>query len=145
MSSPYLDTGFALKRYVQEPNSSLVRTALLSHQLPLLLTDLLEMELVNALHAKVFRREMTPAERDQCLAAFHADIAAGFWERCTLAPTALRNRVIALATKHTPTLGTRTLDLVHVAAALELGCTEFLSLDHRQRTAAVAEGLTVAP
>jgi len=52
---------------------------------------------------------------------------------------------VNLSTRHTPTLGTRTLDLLHVAAALELGCTDFLSFDNRQRQAAQAEGLNVLP
>ncbi|MFZ4594897.1 MAG: type II toxin-antitoxin system VapC family toxin [Verrucomicrobiaceae bacterium] len=145
MSTPYLDTGFALKRYVQEPNSPAASTALLPYTPPLPLTDTLEMELVNALHGKVHRRELTEAERDLCLASFEADIVAGFWQRVTLGPSSLRNRVVNLSTRHTPTLGTRTLDLLHVAAALELGCTDFLSFDNRQRQAAQAEGLNVLP
>jgi hypothetical protein len=145
MSTPYLDTGFALKRYVQEPNSPTASATLLAYSPPLLLTDLLEMEIVNALHGKVNRREMTEAERDQRLADFQADIAAGFWERRTLGAASLRNRVVTLSAKLTPALGTRTLDLWHVAAALELGCTDFLSFDKKQRLAAEAEGLNVLP
>ncbi len=110
---------------------------------PLCLTDILEMEIVNALHGKVFRHEMTESERDQCLAAFHADVAAGFWQRVTIGPTSLRNRVIAIASRRTATHGCRTLDILHVAAALELGCVDFLSFDHRQRSVALAEGLNI--
>jgi predicted nucleic acid-binding protein len=145
MSTPYLETGFALKRYVQEPNSALAREALLPYSPPLPLTQVLEMEIVNALHGKVHRREMTKEVRDQCLADFYADVLSGFWQRCTLSASNLCQRVLALAGKHTPTLGTRTLDLMHVAAALELGCTDFLSFDQRQRQAAQAEGLKVCP
>ncbi len=145
MSVPYLDTGLALKRYVRESNSAVAKEVLLNYTPPLLLTDVLEMELVNALHGKVHRREMSEAERDQCLTNFQADIAAGFWQRAALGPVSLRNRAMTLAARHTPTLGTRTLDLLHVAAALELGCTDFLSFDHRQRQAAQAEGLNVLP
>ena len=42
-------------------------------------------------------------------------------------------------------LGTRSLDLMHVAAAMLLEATAFLSFDHRQRKAAAAEGLGVFP
>ena len=145
MSVPYLDTGFALKRYVKEPNSPAAKTVLLAYSPPLHLTDILEMEIVNALHGKVFRYEMTECERDQCLDAFHADIVAGFWQRVTIGAASLRNRVIAIASLRTATLGCRTLDILHIAAALELGCTDFLSFDHRQRSAALAEGLKVVP
>lgn len=39
----------------------------------------------------------------------------------------------------------RTLDALHLAAALSVGETEFLSNDLRQRAAAVAVGMTVLP
>jgi hypothetical protein len=42
-------------------------------------------------------------------------------------------------------LGTRSLDLMHVAAAMLLEATAFLSFDDRQRKAAAAEGLGVFP
>jgi predicted nucleic acid-binding protein len=145
MSSPYLDTGFALKLYVQEPNSSVVTAILRGYSPPLFLTDLLEMELVNALNGKVNRRELTESERDQSLLDFRHDVASGFWERPALRTANLRSRVVALSEKLTPALGTRTLDLWHLAAALELGCTDFLSFDKKQRIAAAAEGMTVLP
>jgi len=42
-------------------------------------------------------------------------------------------------------LGTRSLDLMHAAAALLLGSETFLSFDERQRKAAKSEGLKVKP
>jgi predicted nucleic acid-binding protein len=54
-------------------------------------------------------------------------------------------RTLALTQKHTATTGTRSLDLIHIATALELGAADFLSLDNRQRQAASAEGLIVLP
>jgi predicted nucleic acid-binding protein len=39
----------------------------------------------------------------------------------------------------------RSLDLLHVALALELGTSEFLTFDDRQRQAASAEGFKVIP
>lgn len=145
MSTPYLDTSFALKRYVMEANSLTARALFRGYALPLPLTDFLEMELVTALHGKVFRGEMTAVDRDQCLALLQSDLALGVWQRVTLGPASLRNRVVSLAAKLTSTTGARTLDLIHVAAALELGCTDFLSFDTRQRQAAQAEGLNVLP
>lgn len=145
MSLPYLDTGFALKRYVQEPDSPAARSTLLTFSPPLLLTDLLEMELVNALHGKVFRGELTQSECDQCLADFATDIVGGFWMRRMLDAARLRLRFIALAENYTASIGTRTLDLLHIAAALELQADVFLSFDLRQRRAAAAAGLVVLP
>jgi predicted nucleic acid-binding protein len=41
-------------------------------------------------------------------------------------------------------LGCRTLDVLHVAAALVLHATEFVTLDERQRRLAAAAGLNTA-
>lgn len=48
-----------------------------------------------------------------------------------------------LSALHSERLGTRSLDILHVAAALVLGSTEFLSLDERQTRLARAAGITV--
>jgi predicted nucleic acid-binding protein len=48
---------------------------------------------------------------------------------------------VALARKHTALLGTRTLDTLHVAAALELKSERFLTFDERQAKLAKAIGL----
>ena len=50
---------------------------------------------------------------------------------------------LRLSTAHSRTLGTRTLDLLHVAAALTLQATEFITCDDRQAKAATKEGLKV--
>ncbi len=46
-----------------------------------------------------------------------------------------------LAQKHTRRLGTRSLDILHVACAAVLGARTFYTFDERQRKLAKAEGL----
>jgi len=46
-----------------------------------------------------------------------------------------------LSASHTPTLLTRSLDFLHVAAARALDCAVFVSADDRQLAAATAAGL----
>jgi predicted nucleic acid-binding protein len=48
-----------------------------------------------------------------------------------------------LSALHTETIGTRSLDVLHVGSALVLGLAEFLTLDHRQLALAKAAGLKV--
>jgi predicted nucleic acid-binding protein len=50
-----------------------------------------------------------------------------------------------LSAKHSVTLGSRSLDLLHVAAAIEAGATHFTSLDALQRTVAASNSLKLLP
>ena len=50
----------------------------------------------------------------------------------------------ALSCAHTMTLGVRTLDLLHVAAARVLGATHFCTFDTRQHALAKAAGMHVS-
>ena len=46
---------------------------------------------------------------------------------------------------HTPTIGSPSLDILHVATALALGATEFCTFDTRQGKLARLAGLRVQP
>ena len=48
-----------------------------------------------------------------------------------------------LSALHSEILGTRSLDVLHVACALVLGGNDFLTFDHRQGALAKAAGLKV--
>lgn len=50
-----------------------------------------------------------------------------------------------IGTKHTASLGARSLDLLHVGAAVSIGAKEFLTFDVRQRALAEAAGMRVLP
>ena len=57
-------------------------------------------------------------------------------------PAAFR-LAVRLSEQHSATAGTRSLDILHVAAAKLLRAPAFVSFDGRQRTLAAAVGLTV--
>jgi predicted nucleic acid-binding protein len=46
-----------------------------------------------------------------------------------------------LSDRHTPRLGTRSLDVLHVATAVTLGMKQFVTYDERQRALAKIVGL----
>lgn len=73
------------------------------------------------------------------------DLAAGLlvpmpdlWEK-------LIAQAESLAAQHTPTIGSRSLDILHVATALASGATEFCTFDDRQRRLAELSGRRVQP
>jgi predicted nucleic acid-binding protein len=59
-------------------------------------------------------------------------------------PVALRLAAL-LSERHSATIGTRSLDVLHVAVARSLRAGEFVTFDARQRTLALALGLKVGP
>ena len=93
----------------------------------------------------VQRRRITMAQRDALWQDVEADIAGGFLVPTPVASGHLHDKARQLSDRHTPALGTRSLDLLHVAAALHLEVKTFFSFDDRQRKVAASEGLKVKP
>jgi hypothetical protein len=100
-----------------------------------------DIEFRNALRLRVFRREIAPAQRDASLNAMLADLAAGVLVHAAPPVPEIAKEAERLSTLHSETLGTRTLDILHVAAALVLGRSVFLTFDRRQQALATAAGL----
>ena len=77
---------------------------------------------------------------------FEADFDSGGLRLVDLPWRAALDRTAELSRTHTAKLGTRALDVLHVASALELGARTFVTYDTRQAALAKAVGLkTLAP
>src|ERR1700674_4938139 len=100
--------------------------------LPLLLTTFGELELTNALQLRLFRQEIRPPQAQASYAAFRADVREGVLIVRPV-PEAAYAQAGRLALKWTAKLGARTLDIIHVAAALALDTNTFNTFDARQR------------
>ena len=139
----YLDTSSLVALYYPEEKTEPLIAHLRRRPLPLAFTWLHEVEFTNGLQLKLFRKEATAAAVTGTLDTLRADGESGVLHRAqpswpTLFATALR-----LSASHSRALGTRTLDLLHVSAALTLEASEFVTGDDRQAMAAANEGLTV--
>ena len=74
--------------------------------------------------------------------AFREDLEGGvFWLKPL--PVVVFEKARQIARKRTASLGTRTLDVLHVASALVLGATKFYTFDRNQSKLAAMEGLRV--
>ena len=139
------DTGFIVKLYLKEANSPQAFALLASLPPPILVTAWHVLEVSNAIQRAVFVGGITPAQAAQLLANFDSDLRAGVFKLILVDHEAVLESSRRLSLKYTPTVGTRSLDLIHVASALELGASDFVSFDQRQRSAAIAEGIRVFP
>ncbi len=138
--SIYADTSFLVSLYSFDRNSIEAAGGMNDIQLPLMLTALGELELVNALQLRVFRKEVSPPQVRVAYGAFHTDLRDGVlsmkpWPATTYA------QALRLGQRWTAKLGTRTLDILHVASALALEADTFNTFDDRQKNLARAAGL----
>jgi predicted nucleic acid-binding protein len=136
----YADSSFLVSLYIPDGNSEsalrLMRISSGEH----LVTALCELEVVNALGLRVFRKQASPAEADSAMINFEKDLREGLFQLRGL-PEQVFERARQLSQQTTAKLGTRTADLLHVAAALELGADYLYSFDQQQRRLAQAARL----
>lgn len=139
----YADTGFLCSLYALDAHTRRAAARMKRQALPLPITWLHQLEFRNALRLRVFRHEITPSQRDASLNAMLADMAAGVLRAVVPPLTAMLTEAERLSALHSDTLGTRSLDILHVSAALVLGLSKCLTFDIRQIALAKAAGLKV--
>ena len=109
-----------------------------------LISTLVELETVNAFGLKEFRKEITSRQAEASLQKSEKAVSSGIYHLHSL-PESAFERASQLSRKLTAMLGTRTADLLHVAAALELGAASLFTFDLQQRKMAEAVGLKLNP
>ena len=112
---------------------------------PLLFTPLHRIEARNALRNAAARGLITESDRRGAFRQMDEDLRDGLLVLTPVEWTDVFRRADELSEKHTASDGQRTIDLLHVAFALECGAKLFLSFDNRQRRLAKAAGLKVKP
>ena len=138
----YIDSSALVAVYVSERFSKPARRALRAvPQVPY--TQLHDLEVPNAFELLVGRSVMT---RQECR-AIHAQLQDDIENQRLVRLSLDLDRVFAdaceLSRLHTSKFLSRSLDLLHVAAAHVAACTTFISADDRQLAVAKATGLAV--
>jgi predicted nucleic acid-binding protein len=142
----YADSGFVVSLYLTtEGTSARARKEVKRAGKPVLLSPLSLLEIRNALNFGINRGEITSEQRDAVLAEIDTQIEAGFFRLVDASQSSIYKKAQELSNKHTPAVATRSLDLMHLAAALLSEARTFLTFDKRQAKAGFAEGLLVKP
>ena len=139
----YADTEFLCSLYAPDAHTARAVKRMKRQRLPLAWTWIHQLELRNALRLRVFRGEIVAGQRDASLNALLADLSGGVLAVATPPLAETMTEAERLSALHSEELGTRTLDILHVAAALVLGVTELLTFDARQAALAKAVSLNV--
>ncbi len=143
--SHYADSSFLVSCYVVDANTAQANAWLSRANTPLVFTALHALEVRNAFQLGVFRGLFSAADAAAAWANLEKDLRSGRLMKTAVKwPVALRIAA-RLSERYSAVIGTRSLDILHVAAAQAVRATELVSFDARQRALAAAVGLSVAP
>ncbi len=134
----YVDPSALARLYIHQAGSREMAVWRAKVRGPLTVTHHGRTEVVNAICRAAFLGQLTPIALAETLAEFDGDFAAGHLYQAEILWRAALNRAAALSQQYTPKLGTRALDVLHVACALELKLHHFLTFDLRQQQLAAA-------
>lgn len=148
----YLDANILVQLYLHMPSEPLIMQAMrhapAAESWPCPVTDLLKIEVTNAIERMVFESRNGAAFRTTPEAAllaqgdFQFDIQNGIRFRAVpLTLTDIETEFDTLARRYTAMHGFRTYDVIHVASALKLRCKRFLSFDAKANALAKLVGL----
>jgi predicted nucleic acid-binding protein len=139
----YFDTSFITKWYLPEADSAEALRIRARFAPPGMLTHLHRLEIITAWQLKVFRREISSQLVEGAWSHLEQDVADGVWELPAYDLAQVFSRAESLSRQYSSNLGTRSLDVLHVASALVLGAPAFVTADARQARLAKAAGMRV--
>lgn len=126
------DTSFLFSVYGNDANTSRAHEHLKKARASIVVSAYNGFELENALRLAEFRKLITSGDGERLIQQYRQDIDDGRIVEypCNLAETL--KKAHQLSASHTAERGHRGFDILHVAAALEMGATEFLTFDRNQ-------------
>lgn len=137
------DTSFLISVYGNDANTPRAHSYLKKARAPITISLLNGFELANALRLAEFRKLIPSGHAEMLLREYHQDLEEGRIVEypCNLA--ALFKQAHRLSQDHTSREGHRGFDILHVAAALEIGASAFLTFDRMQSKLAKAVKLEI--
>ena len=141
--SIYVDPSALLKLYLREPESRAMAMwrSKVGGSLPV--THHGRVELSNAIGLAAFRKLIRNEAYTAALNALDDDFEQGRYRLADVLWRATLKRAGELSRRHTRSMGCRSLDVIHVSSAIELGMKHFVTFDLRQQQLALATGLSV--
>ncbi len=145
----YPDTSFLCALYRLQTNSPEAAACFAALPGPLEVTTLLLYEFRQAVRFQIRLHRSDPtkgyakAEGTKMLANLKVDLVSGDLITVPAPWPEIHLAAERLSELHTESGGHRSMDILHVATAIELGAREFLTFDCNQKKLAKAEGLVV--
>ena len=143
--SVYADTSLLISYYINDSNRASAQAVVHAATDPLPFTGLHRLEMRNALALGVFRRILTAAQISAAWSDVQRDLRSGRLVPQPVNWLPVYRAAAQWAALHCPTIGCRSLDVLHVTLAKKLNVSEFFTFDARQKSLALALGMTVRP
>ena len=141
----YPDSSFVVSLLCADANHQKAVRYMTRAAATLTFTPLHRVEVRNALRKASSLKQITEAELRLSLQQVERDLHAGLLIHTPIEWTNVFRRADDLSAHHAHNTPQRTIDLLHVAIAVETGAQNFLSFDNRQRLLARAAGLRTNP
>ena len=141
----YADSSFLVSLLCQDHKSGEALACMARAKESLLFTPLHRIETRNALRNIAARGLISKQEQHAAFLQIEEDLREGMLLHAAVNWTNVFRLADELSAKHAAADGQRTIDLLHVAIALECGAKTSFSFDNRQRRLAKAAGLKVKP
>lgn len=140
----YFDTSLLFNVYIPQATGTASALGMIRKAAPVVLTPFGYAELRNAIRLARFRGEISDGELDRSLARLEKHVRSTrlyVWHDPIWAK--VFERAEQIGEQVTKVVGVRSMDLMHLAVALEVGATDFFSADGRQCDGAEKLGLVV--
>jgi predicted nucleic acid-binding protein len=140
----YGDSSFLVALYLQQQSSPKAIAFMEKYAQPLPFTPWHRLEVRNAIRLAVWQKVIEKAQGSLQLKQLEIDVKEEtLLVHQSIDWTDVLREAERLGAEHNETIGCRSADLFHVAAAKELGCETFLTFDEKQASMAKAAGLSV--
>ena len=139
----YVDTSVIVKLYIRETYSREASDWISANNEAIPKTIFHELEFTNAIRLKQFRNEMSNREAGIVFQRFNKHEKDSIFYHPQMNWSDAFTRSLELSKTHTKTIGSRSLDVIHVASALTMGANRFFTFDEKQSQLASAAGLEI--
>ena len=141
----YADTSVLSSLVVNDSNRSRSLELVSRARRPFAFSELHRLEVENSIALCVASRRMTEREASLSHQKVAGLVKGGKWAEVDFRWEQVFARAFGLSRAHTSRISSRSLDILHVACAMDLGLREFWSFDVKQRRLAELVGLKVNP
>jgi len=139
--SIYADTSFLMSYFINDSHTEAARHAVSGISIPISVSRLGCLEFQNSVWRKVGTDGFRKEHAERAVREFEGQIEGGWFELAIPGQDLVWKRAMGIATVYSSELKVRSLDILHVAEALENASTGFWGFDDRQNSLAAKTGL----